>query len=68
MRWRRLTGITALTCLIPSKLPEFVSVMTNLCSLEVKYKEKKNNSQQDRLKIQRLTRLTSLVLNEDPQW
>lgn len=64
MRWSTLTSVTALTCRVQSKLPELTGVMTNLRSLEIEYADTENNSQQDRLRIQNLTRLTSLKILE----
>ena len=64
MHWSTLTSVTALTCLVQSKLPELVVAMTQLCSLEIEYSHTQNQSQQDRLRLQSLNRLTSLKITE----
>ena len=64
MSWSSLIRVTALTCSALTKLPELVSVMTNIHSLDVEYTHADNQSQPDRLRIQNLTRLTSLKISE----
>ena len=68
MHWSTLTSVTALICSVPSKLPKLVGMMTNIRSLEIEYFRKQNRSQQDRLQIQSLTRLTSLKIVEGNRW